>query len=239
MRRADSLLSLACIALTVSCGPSKRDADRELGLATQVSEQLTTEFADAGAEGSAPRRGPIGSTEAALAAADSVEQGGIRQASIAAAGQPVAILEACPAPRIDASGFQRMNVDPIPISITAPSNYELHERRTRVVGQDTMTATIDAGGDHLWFMRGQYDRPYHDMSEWNVVSHCDDMVSGMHVHFDSAIKKGSTYGRGVSASFQLPTGAWLIVQGQFHDVESARAALYALRTVQFKSVWSP
>ena len=242
MRHASGGLALSlAILASLGCGTSKREAERELAVASRVSEQLTSEFADSVTEANVPARTFINAPPTALAVEDSIEQGGVRQAVVATQTglQRVNAVPACPAPAVDASDYHPMTLDPLPISITAPSHYTLRQRQTRVVGRDTITAIVESGGDHLWFSRYASDFPYHDMPEWIVVSHCDDMVSGMHVHFDSAIKRGSGYQRGVSASYHLPTGAYLVVHADFHDEQSERAALYVLRTVQFRSVWSP
>jgi hypothetical protein len=231
------LILLGCVAL-IACDStgSKHDQERELALAQQVSDQLTSEFGDSVAEASAPPPTLINAPQNALAVADSVEEGGVRQAIVATPSgvRRVAAVEACPVPSIDASDFRRMSIDPIPMTMMAPPNYQLYERRTRVVGRDTGTAIVESGIDRLWFGRLTTDSPYHEKGEWNVTSHCDDMVAGMHVHFDSAIKRGETYRRGISASFQLPSGTYIVVQGEFHDDQSVRQALYALRTVQLK-----
>jgi hypothetical protein len=235
-RRLTSWLACALLA-TSACGPSERDAERELAQAKLVSEQLNAEFADSVTGTGSRALAPMPSPQYATAVANALEHGVDLEAATHA--KKLESVEACPSPNIDASSFRQLSIDPLPITMNAPSNYQLRQRATRVVGRDTMSATVDAGIDRIWFARSRNDLSYHDDGEWNVTSHCDDMVAGMHVHFDAAVKRASQYRRGVSASFRLPTGAYLVVQAEFHDAASQAAALYALRTVQFRSVWSP
>jgi hypothetical protein len=236
MPRLTTGFAIALVAVA-ACGGSRRDAERELSLAEQVSEQLTSEFADSVTGGDRPAQTPLPSPQYAAAAADAAERGVDLEAPVRA--KPAESVAACPAPSVDASDFRQMSIDPLPITMKAPANYALKQRVTRVVGRDTMSATVESGIDRMWFARYTSDFAYHDEGEWNVTSHCDDMVAGMHVHFDAAVKRASQYRRGVSASYLLPTGAYLVVHGEFHDAQSQAAALYALRTVQFRSVWSP
>ena len=237
MTRRLTIAVVMVLVATSACGMSERDASRELAQAKQVSEQLNAEFADSVTGAGSAALAPVASPQYATAVASALEHGVDLEAATPA--KKLEMVEACPAPTIDASAFRALWIDPLPIMITAPPTYELRQRATRVVGRDTMSATIESGIDRLVFARSSSDFAYHDEGEWNVTSHCDDMVAGMHVHFDAAVRRGSEYRRGVSATFRLPTGAYLVVTGDFHDARSQAAALYALRTVQFRNVWSP
>ena len=237
MRPPPSLTIGVAFALlaTAACGNGRADRERELAMAERVSEQLTSEFADSVSGTDRPAQTPLPSPQYAAAAADAAERGVDLEAPVAAR-RPESV-EACPAPAVDGSGFRQLWVSPLPVALNAPPTYTLAQRMTRVVGRDTMSATIESGIDKMWFSRSTTEFAYHDDGEWNVTSHCDDMVAGMHVHFDAAVKRGAAYRRGVSASYRLPSGAYLVVHAEFHDMPSQAAALYALRTVQFRSVW--
>ena len=188
----------------------------ELAIAARASESLTSEYADAAAEGRA------------VQALD-------REA--ARRWREKGVVEACPAPAIDASSFRAYSLEPLPVSISMPPGWEWYRGRTRDARRDSMYATFSSPDGQLTLSRNTSTAAGHTISTATSHSYCDEPIVGAQVHIEAGMSPGNGYRKLVSARYALPTGGSLTVQGYASSPEAQAVLLRAVRTVNFRYFW--